>query len=311
MATVLGFITYRLREQYIKALVCELDADAQSLRNWYEEMEGPVPDFERPTVLCLPVDVDVLAFKLPEDRWKSKSGMEERDDLLDQQTKANTAANSAAGRATRERVERHAEALPCSLFISTWPFPAAVAAAKDEVELKHEGRKSSLANEQPILKVKPDGACSLGFVGRFDDRHLVSCGSDAAIALRKLASLNEEPSTTYTKEAVARLCMAASPTGSCFAIGDQQSYVKSGEGSGRAQTFDLTADSAGPTARGRGAPAAWIWDYFDKVPDPQNPGKFLEHGNRAYRRCKQYDQFTGYREHSIFIEATQSWAPWN
>lgn len=73
---------------------------------------------------------------------------------------------------------------------------------------------------------QPDGACSMGFVGKLNERHLVSCGSDAAISIRSIAALDQEPSTTYTKEAVSMLCMAASPTGSCFAIGDQQSYVK-------------------------------------------------------------------------------------
>lgn len=66
----------------------------------------------------------------------------------------------------------------------------------------------------------------MGFVGKLNERHLVSCGSDAAISIRSIAALDQEPSTTYTKEAVSMLCMAASPTGSCFAIGDQQSYVK-------------------------------------------------------------------------------------
>ena len=34
------------------------------------------------------------------------------------------------------------------------------------------------------------------------------------------------------------------------------------------------------------APPNWIWDLFEKIPDPRTPGKFLSSSNRAHRKCK-------------------------
>ena len=75
---------------------------------------------------------------------------------------------------------------------------------------------------------QPDGASSLGFIGSGEDVHLVSCGSDAGISIRAAQALSEKPTTTFTREAVPLHCLAISPTGKSFAVGDSQSSVKVG-----------------------------------------------------------------------------------
>lgn len=73
----------------------------------------------------------------------------------------------------------------------------------------------------------------------------------------------------------------------------QVSTPASSGNSSQAPSFDLTGNDS---PRGPGAPATWIWDFFDKVPDPGQPGKYLGKSGRAHQHCKQYESCGGYKE---------------
>lgn len=43
----------------------------------------------------------------------------------------------------------------------------------------------------------------------------------------------------------------------------------------------IESSSGGP-----GRTPGWVWQYFDKIPDPDHPKKYMKHSNRADRVCK-------------------------